>query len=149
MSTTTSWIFTITTVIDAGTVEEAAEGMAAWFASDQQIAMEYENDDTGESGTLMLREHTDGLYADEYCHDERHDEPCPLPCRACEEECVEGPTFTYWEEVTLGWEARLDENGNVVKVAPDDPDMDIHDSGIGIDGIGRPDGLDPEWEVVN
>lgn len=22
-----------------------------------------------------------------YCVDERHGTPCPLPCRACEEEC--------------------------------------------------------------
>lgn len=23
----------------------------------------------------------------EYCYDERHDAPCPLPCKACEDEC--------------------------------------------------------------
>lgn len=23
-----------------------------------------------------------------FCRDERHDEPCPLPCPACEEECA-------------------------------------------------------------
>lgn len=22
-----------------------------------------------------------------YCHDERHETPCPLPCAACEDEC--------------------------------------------------------------
>ncbi len=22
-----------------------------------------------------------------YCHDERHAEPCPLPCEACADEC--------------------------------------------------------------
>ena len=24
----------------------------------------------------------------DYCYDARHDEPCALPCKACEEECV-------------------------------------------------------------
>lgn len=23
-----------------------------------------------------------------YCHDPRHEEPCPLPCAACDEECA-------------------------------------------------------------
>ena len=23
----------------------------------------------------------------EFCYDERHDEPCPLPCPSCEEDC--------------------------------------------------------------
>ena len=26
-------------------------------------------------------------WAGMFCHDERHDEPCPLPCDACADEC--------------------------------------------------------------
>lgn len=34
-----------------------------------------------------LKERTEGLDP-ETCTDERHAEPCPLPCAACEDECT-------------------------------------------------------------
>lgn len=43
-----------------------------------------------------------------YCHDTRHDTPCPLPCIACMEDC-DGP-FTH--DVDYGVEtASEDEEG--------------------------------------
>jgi len=55
MSAQTSWIFTITSVIDAETVEEATNALLEWLADPSApITIEYENDDTGEHGGLML-----------------------------------------------------------------------------------------------
>ena len=33
----------------------------------------------------------------EYCNNERHDKPCPLPCQACEEECNSNDLLTLKE----------------------------------------------------